>query len=350
MSNKENSSEEIDLGQLFKLIGDMFNRLFAFIGSIFRNAFHFLILFLLFIRRHFIKFAIAGIIGFIGGWFLDAQEEPIYRSSMVVEPNFRSAQQLYNNIEFYNELAEQEAFQTLSNALKISDGEAKTIKSIEIEAFTDENQKLKQFSDFIATIDSTSRANLSYEEYLRNFNNINARFHKIELDATNPEVAKKCQKTIVKSIANNSYFQTQKNTQELNLKINDSVTRKQLAEIDSLKVFYQRLKLLEIEKNQQSSETTINMSSDNQSLDRSEIVLLNESKDLSEQIINLNQQKADKENIINVLSDFPEKGALVRDLITQKKFLLPILLVALTFLIMMGVSLNRFLIHYNRKI
>ena len=30
------SSEEVDLGQLFKLIGDAFNRLFRFIGNIFK--------------------------------------------------------------------------------------------------------------------------------------------------------------------------------------------------------------------------------------------------------------------------------------------------------------------------
>ncbi len=56
MSNKENTSEEIDLGQLFSLIGNAFSRFFQFIGDIFKNLFHFIILFLQFIQKHFWKF------------------------------------------------------------------------------------------------------------------------------------------------------------------------------------------------------------------------------------------------------------------------------------------------------
>ena len=41
MSNKENTSEEIDLGQLFKIIGDGFKKLFQLIGNIFKGLFNF---------------------------------------------------------------------------------------------------------------------------------------------------------------------------------------------------------------------------------------------------------------------------------------------------------------------
>ncbi|WP_299244473.1 hypothetical protein [uncultured Aquimarina sp.] len=349
MSTQENSSEEIDLGQLFKLIGDGFNKLFRFIGDIFKGLFHLLILFLQFIRKHFLKFAIAGFVGLGIGWYWDYISEDVYRSSMIVEPNFNSAQQLYNNIEFYNELAEEEAYQTLASSLKISDKEAETITEIEIQSFTDDNQKLKYFSDFVSTLDSVSRFNLSYETYLENFNNINSRFHKIELKSKNPEVAKKCQNAIVRSIENNNYFNIQKKTNELNLKISDSVTRKQLVEVDSLRVFYQKLKLIEIKKPESSGGTSINLSSENQNLDRSEIALLNEAKILNTEIVKLNQQKADSENIINVISDFPDKGALVNDFFFQKKVLLPLAFILLVFLLLILISINKYLIQYEKK-
>ncbi|WP_299212968.1 hypothetical protein [uncultured Aquimarina sp.] len=349
MSTQENSSEEIDLGQLFKLIGDGFNKLFRFIGNIFKSLFHLLILFLQFIQKHFLKFVVAGVVGIGIGWYWDYVSEDLYRSSMIVEPNFNSTQQLYNNIEFYNELAKEEAYQTLASSLKISDKEAETITEIEIESFTDDNQKLKYFSDFVSTLDSISRVNLSYETYLVNFNNINSRFHKIELKSKNPEVAKKCQNAIVRSIENNNYFNIQKKTHELNLKISDSVARKQLVEVDSLRVFYQKLKLLEIKKPENSGGTSINLSSENQNLDRSEIALLNEAKTLNTEIIRLNQQKADSENIINVISDFPDKGALVNDFFFQKKVLLPLSLILLTFFFLMLISVNRYLKKYEKK-
>ncbi|MFD2563550.1 hypothetical protein [Aquimarina rubra] len=349
MSNKENTSEEIDLGQLFKLIGDAFNKLFQFIENILKGIFSAIISFLQFIRVHFLKFAIAGIVGIALGWYLDYNTEPIYRSSMIVEPNFNSAQQLYNNIEFYNELAKDAEYKNLALALKISDKEAGNIVGVSIEAFSDDNQKLKQFSDFVNTLDSTSRANLSYEDYLENFNNINAKFHKITIKALEPEVAKKCQNAIVRSISNNQYFQLRKNTNDLNLKINDSIVRKQLTEVDSLKKFYQKLKLIDAEKIEKSSSTSINLSSENNQLDRSEIALLKEAKSLGQEILEINNRKAYTKNIINVISDFPNRGALVNSFFRQKKVLMPIGFVGLTFLVLLFLSLNRYLRNYYRN-
>ncbi|WP_051473714.1 hypothetical protein [Aquimarina macrocephali] len=77
---KENTSEEIDLGELFKFIGDVFNRFFKFIGNIFKALFHLFILFLNFIRIHFLKFIIAVFFGLAVGGYLDYKSEPIYRS------------------------------------------------------------------------------------------------------------------------------------------------------------------------------------------------------------------------------------------------------------------------------
>ncbi|WP_299259092.1 hypothetical protein [uncultured Aquimarina sp.] len=349
MNNKENTSEEIDLGQLFKLIGDAFNKLFRFIRNIFKGLFHLVILFLQFIRLHFIKFVIVGVVGLAIGWYWDSVSKPIYRSSMIVEPNFSSTQQLYNNVEFYNELAKEEVFKTLAASLKISDKEAATITKIEIEAFTDENQKLRQFSDFISTLDSVSRISFSYQEYLENFNNINARFHKIELNATDPEVAKKCQNAIVRSIENNKYFKTQKTTNDLNIELSEKTIEEQLKQVDSLKMFYQELKILELKKPEGTSGTSINLSSDSNQLDRSEITLLDRSKTLNYEIQNLNNKKANTENIVNVISDFPDKGGRVNDFLTKKKVLLPLFLILLSFIILSLLSLNNYLKKYNNS-
>ena len=102
--NQNNNSEEIDLGQLFKMIGDGFRKFFNFIGNIIKGIFGIIIAFLLFIQLHIIKFIIAGVIGVVIGGYLDYRKEPVYVSTMVLEPNFQSVQQLYNNINFYNDI------------------------------------------------------------------------------------------------------------------------------------------------------------------------------------------------------------------------------------------------------
>ncbi len=346
MSNKENTSEEIDLGQLFTLIGNAFNRFFRFIGNIFKGLFHYIILFLQFIQQHFWKFAIAGVIGIIGGGYWDYVSEPVYKSSMVVEPNFNSVQQLYNNIEFYNELAEEEEFQSLAEALKVSVEEAASMKKFEIESFSDQTQKIKQFSEFIKELDTISQKKVDFDDYLKNFNNINAKFHKVTIEAKDAKVAKKCQWAIVSSIENNQYFKLQKQINEINLALQDSIVEKQLLEIDSLQKFYRKIKTLEASKPEGS--TSINLA-DSESDKSPEIELLSQIKLLKNEMVVLNDKKANTTNTINIISAFPNKGVLINDVLKRKIVLLPLVLIGAVFLFLWVLSLNTFLKNYKKE-
>lgn len=346
MSNKENTSEEIDLGQLIKLIGAGINRLFTFIGNIFKWIFHLLILFLQFIQTHFWKFTIAGVVGIIFGTYLDYTAETIYRSSMVVEPNFNSVQQLYNNIEFYNDLAEEGENRSLGVALEISDSLAGTIKSVTIESFSDNTQKIRQFSEFIQELDTISRKLVDYDDYLENFNDINSKFHKVTIDASSSIVAKKTQKAILKSIENNEYFMLQKEVNDLNISLKDSLIEKQLIEIDSLQDFYKKIKYIEANKPQGS--TSINLAEET-STSASEIDLLLQSKQLKEEKIRLNNLKVNTENTVNVISDFPRKGARVNEFLKSNKVIFPVIFIGLVLLFLTILSLNSYLKNYNRN-
>ncbi len=347
MNAKETPSEEIDLGQLFKLIGNAFDKFFNFIANIFKSIFHVFILFLQFIRNHFLKFAIAVVLGLIAGGYLDYTSLARYRSSMIVEPNFNSVQQLYNNIEFYNQLAEQGEYKALSEALHISDEEAQEVKKVAITSFSDQTQRIKQFSEFIQELDSVSQKQVDYEAYLANFNDINAKFHKIEIEATSPEIAKRCQEVIVKSIENNEYFKLQKEINDRNISLRDSIIAQQQKEINDLQAFYKRIKVMEAKK--PDGTTSINLA-ENQTNEVPEIELLNQVRQLKDEKVRLNNEKANTKNTINIISEFPNKGALVNDFFTKKIVLMPILFAGILFLALIMVSLNRFLMNYGKNI
>ncbi len=347
MSDKQQqSSEEIDLGQLFQLIGNAFKKLFNFIASIFKGIFHFIMLFLLFIQKHFIKFVIAGVIGIGLGIYLDSKKEQKYISSMVVEPNFNSVQQLYNNIDFYNELAKAKDSVALSNALKITSTEAASIKELIIESYSDENQKIKLFDQFIRELDTTTVKNLDFEAYLKNFNTFDARFHKINLISTDSRVAKKAQPEIVKSISNNGYFKEQKATNDNNIILQDSIYKQQLDEIVSLQQLYKSVMEKEAAKEMQG--TNINLAENSRSQSK-EIELLKERDLLKEKIVKLNQERADKTSILNVISDFPTRGVELGGFVNQYKFILPILLVSLLLVFFLLLELNKALKQYNKE-
>ncbi|WP_350286756.1 hypothetical protein [uncultured Croceitalea sp.] len=347
-SDNTQNSDEIDLGQLFQLIGRAFQKLFNFIGGIFRGIFHILILFLLFIQKNFVVLSIALVVGVIGGYVLDTIKTEKYVSRMVVEPNFNSVQQLYNNIDFYNDLAKAEDSIALAQALSISVGEAGTIsvgeaasiKEIFVDSYSDENQKVKLFDEFIRELDTTTVKALDYESYLKNFNSMDARFHQISVISTDNKVAKKIQPAIVGSISTNGYFKLQKRINDENLQLQDSIIKNQLVEVDSLQKLYKTVLVKEADKPMQG--TNINLAENGKSQNK-ELALIKEREVLKEQLVELNEEKANKSAILNVISDFPTRGVLLNGFWDSYKYVGPLAFLSLTLLVLFTIELNRYL-------
>ncbi len=340
----KNNSEDADLGQLFKLIGNAFNRFFNFLATIFKGLFNLLLVFLLFLQKHFVKFVITGVLGLGLGFYLDYKEGELYQSSMVVEPNFNSVQQLYNNINFYNELADDKDSTALSGALGISIKEAATIKEVYVESYSDENQKIKLFDDFIRQLDTNTIKTIDYKSYLKNFNSFNARFHKITFISNNSNVAKKTQNKIVSSISSNDYFELQKRVSDINIQLKDSIYNRQSEEIDSLQSLYRKV-LLETAKNANTS-TNINLADKEGSNDK-ELQLILQIDILKKNLVSLNEERANKAEIINVISDFPTRGVKIKKIWQDYRVLSFIGFIIITLLILLLLELNKFLKSYK---
>ena len=339
-------SEEVDLGQLFNAIGKLFDRFFRFIGRIFTAIFGVILLFLFFIQKHFLKLIGVIVLGFILGIIIDKNKEPEYVSSMVIEPNFNSVQQLYNNVGFYNELAKAKDSISLAEALNITVSEDSSIRKFLVESYSDENQKIVLFDRFVRSLDSTTKKAIDMKAYLKNFNSLDARFHTISVKATDNSIAKKIQPAIISSIANNSYFNLQKDISDSNIKLQDSLYKKQITEIDSLQLLYKKVMLKEAERSLQG--TNINLG-ENGTQTNKEISLLNKMEGLQLDLVKLNKERGDKASILNVISDFPRKGALEKGFLKSYKFILPISLLILTAFMLLLFSLNKYLKNYKRK-
>ena len=339
-------SEEVDLGQLFKLIGNAFDRFFKFIGSIFKGIFHAIILFLLFIQKHIIKLAIVGFLGLAIGFYLDSVKEPIYISTMVLEPNFNSVQQLYNNINFYDELASSEDSTTLSEVFDISKKEAASIKEFIVESYSDDNQKIQLFDRFVRSLDTTTQKTIDMKSYLENFNSFDARFHTVSVIAADNGIAKKIQPTIINSISRNGYFNLQKEVSDTNIKLEDSLYKKQITEIDSLQLLYKKVMLKEADRPMEGTNISLG---ENGGKENKELALINKMEQLKSGLVELNEERANKSSILNVISDFPRKGVKVKGILKSYKFLVPASLLVLTLLILSMLSLNTYLKNYRKE-
>jgi len=103
-TNTPQPSEEVDLGQLFKMIGNAFQRLFQFIGSIFNTLFLAFVWFVFFIRKRAVVLLIAAVAGLSLGLILDKTSPPTYRSSITVKQNYATGENLYGSLDYYNSL------------------------------------------------------------------------------------------------------------------------------------------------------------------------------------------------------------------------------------------------------
>ncbi|GAA3605323.1 hypothetical protein GCM10022396_23340 [Flavivirga amylovorans] len=346
MNTKENTSEEIDLGQLFKLIGNAINTFFNRIAFILKTIFHLFIVTLLFFKGHFLKFSLATFLGVGVGGYIDYTASPLYKSVMIIQSNFNSTRQLYSNIDFYNQLVKNQETKELSEVLHISQSIAKSIKNIEITGVSDEIQKLKQFGEFIKNLDSVTLKNVDYQDYLQEFNDINAEFHQeVQIEATAPETAKQCQKGIVTSIENNEYFKLQKKVNEDNIMVIDSMIKKQQREINKLQSFYKEIRLLEAQ--QPVGATNINLT-DNKIERISEIELFNQIKKLKEEEVKLNIEKAKTKSTVNIISEFPERGILKNDFFSKKIIQMPLFFISGLFLILIMYVFNKYLANYTK--
>ncbi|WP_109438676.1 hypothetical protein [Aquimarina sp. AU119] len=347
MYRKEDTSEEIDLGQLFKLIGNAINTFCNWVYDSLKAIYHLFILCILFLRAHFFKFCLAVILGIGLGGYMDYGRSRIYRSSMIVQPNFNSARQLYSDIEFYSELVKQGENEKLAGVLHIPQSVAKSITDIKIMALINEERKIIKFDEFIKDRDSVTRKSINYEDYLKNFNEIDAEFYEIQIEATASEIAKQCQKVIVASVETNEYFKLQKKVNNDNLAVRDTMTSEQLKEINKLQSFYKEIRVLEAQ--QSVGATNINLT-DNKIEQILEFELFKQIEKLKEEKIEVNIEKANTKNIINIVSGFPDRGKLINDLRFKKIVQMPTLFVVILFLILILPTFNKYLTKYSKSI
>jgi len=234
-------SEEIDLGQLFKLIGNAFERLFSFIGSILNKVFLAFVWFVFFTKKHFLKIVVAGLIGLILGIIKEKVSDPVYKSTIVIQQNLNTGEHLFNTIEYYNSLIAGKDSVEVSNILKITPKQAGKIIGLEMESNLNENQKLQLFNDYIKTLDSTLASTVKYKDFLENTKDYNYSIQKLTLKSLSKTNFSDVLTTIIKNIDSSEFFQNEMK-KRINILYNtDTAIVTSLEESKALQAVYKKV-------------------------------------------------------------------------------------------------------------
>ncbi len=343
---KPQESEEVDLGQIFKLIGSAFDRFFRFIGSIFIGIYDLVIALLIHFYKRMIWYALGLVIGLISGFIIDVKLDHLYGANVFIETNFNSARQVYENIKQFQQLAAKDKdILQLAKILGINKEEASKLKGFYIEPDIDENYIVELYSEFYVSLDSTSRSTTNYENYKKSLTAYNFKVHQIGVASTDKYIFKKIQNKFIEQIMGNDYLKELADVSRQNLEKQDATLLLQIEKTDSLASEYLKIRINE------STKQPISGSGTNLYLGNAETnkLLVDESAVIQQRLIlederrEVNSKLVKEKNIINIISGFPESGYDITKWYEKMKYLLPIVLFSITLIIFTIIGLGKYL-------
>jgi len=343
-NHKSNNEEEVDLGSLFIIIGKGIATFFNFIGTIFKGIFHFFISLLIFFKENGLKIGIAAVIGFAFGLVLEVKTSDTYSANMIVQPNFESASQLYNNIKYYNDLVKQKDTVRIQNTFNLDKETAASLKEFSIAPVINENNLINSYDDFVSEVDSLTVSSYSFKEFKASFKELDYRIHKISVIAEKNDVFNKLEEVILSSVVKNKYFNRIKELRNENLNRTDSILRENLGQIDSLRKVYMQVMVAEAKK--QSTGTNIDLGGRNKTT--KELELFETNRKLNTELIAVISKKSNSYEVVNVISNFQAIGSENKGLTKNKAVQLAGIGALLLILVLLLLKLNRFLNSYNK--
>jgi hypothetical protein len=191
--NTQNSSDEIDLGQLFQLIGKGFNAIFLF----------FLRVFLFFKKNIFILIGL-GVIGLSLGYGLSKIISKKYKTEVIVRPQFESKNYLYdvvNEIQANIEAEDTSFFEGIGISNVDFRGLEVVINRV-VEEGTSETDL--NYLELLQSFENTEAISDIVRAELQNKSSFN---HRLTFFYKNPEFGKEFTAKIIEYLNSNQYFQ-----------------------------------------------------------------------------------------------------------------------------------------------
>ena len=343
-TNQPNTDEEVDLGSLFVIIGKGFSKIFNFIGSIFKGIFHFIISLLLFLKEHRLKISIATIIGFILGAFIEIKSPTTYSSELLLQTNFKSSTQLYADIQYYNDLVKQKDTARIQKTFGLDQDDAVSLKEFVIEPLRNENDIISGYNDLILAVDTLTIRSYDFQKFKTSFTDLDYNLHKVTVVSEKNDVFEGLDQIIISSVVENAYFRNLKILTNENLNRTDSIYRKNLAQVDSLRSVYMQVMLAEAKK--ESNGTNIDLGGSKSTT--KEIELFESSKEINEELGKTLNEKSEKYEVINVISNFQPIGNKIEGIRENKAFQLAFLGALLMIGVLVFLKLNRYLENYKK--
>jgi len=317
--------EEVDLGHLFKAIGNIFDRLIRFITSIFRAILSFIV----FILKSFIDniklIAVVLILSGIIGYGLEKIRPRVYKSSMFVKPYFDSKYELVNNINYFNALISNQDYETITTVFDVTEEDAKGIKNFEIGIGPEsENDKVKQYDTYLKSLDSIRAQEISYDEFINNRDIFSSDFYEISVEAEKKDIFKSLELGLNASFKN-TYSEKKKKKRDSLIIIQKLSIMSSINAVDSLQKVYIDVLMEDSKSNNNTISLTEGFSIEPENSKTKEFELLNKELSLRKELRILEEQKIEEDDFFDIVSGFQEIGSISSNFFSKYSVILPVL-------------------------
>lgn len=344
---QNNTNEEVDLGQLFNAIGNLFEKLFSFFGKVLKGIFSAIIYTLKPVVNNFKIITIILFSAAILGIITEKFSEPVYISDMLVKPYFNSKYQLANNVDYFNALVEAENHLELSKIFEIDTLSAANLLGFEMEIGPEtENDLLQQYDNYIKTIDSTLAEDVTYEDFIENRDILSASVFSIEARSSTHDIFPSLERGFVKTFEN-EYSRKLKRIRDSTVLIRKSYHQIELRRVDSLQKVYLNILEKESDKEQLSmGEGGLFPITQERSTTR-EYELFQEELKARNEISKLDQKLIEESDFYDILSGFEEVGTVEKDLYTRYSVVFPLVVLAVMTLLFVFLRAFTFIKDYE---
>ncbi|MDO7172150.1 hypothetical protein [Mariniflexile sp. AS56] len=351
MSNdlqKPQQSEEVDLGQIFKLIGDAFDRLFKFVGSIFKAVFSVIIFSIKAVLDNYKIIVLTLVVSAIIGLVLEKKSPVIYKSQMLVKPYFDSKYQLVTNINYYNALIREKDHKQLKELFGIDLKDAGEIINFEINPGPEtENDRIVQYDEFVRSIDSVRAQDISFEDYVKNRSIFSGEIFEINVTSTKKDIFRSLEEGL-NSTFTNTYSKKKMQKRDSLITIEKERVLISLKDVDSLKRVY--INVMELESKSDNSGHLVSSKDGvilNEKTKTREYELLEKQIELQQELSALESQKVEEDVFFDTISSFQDVGAKYQTIFMKYSLIFPFIAFVVLCILFLGVRFVRFAKSYE---
>ncbi|MDC6387807.1 hypothetical protein PP182_03890 [Maribacter sp. PR1] len=320
LANNQNSSDEIDLGQLFQLIGRGFNSIFRFILRVF-----------LYLKRNVYILIGLVILGLAIGYGLTQIISKKLKIEVIVKPNMESKNYLYDVIdEIQSKIIAKDTL--FFESIGVENIEFSGLK-VEISRVVEEDNTENdlQYLELLQSFENTDAIADILRAELQNKSSFN---HRITFFYNNPEIGNEFAKRLMDYINTNEYFDKLIMVYRENASSRIEANQKLLQQVDEIITNYTNG--LAVERNNSLSERIV---LDNQ--EQMNIADLFEYKNLLIKDIETKKLELEESDEPVSIINFGKSQVVQKAFFAKKIILIPLVLVSLFFLISFLTYLNR---------